>query len=85
MFTPVTGIVLKLVITNCAVLDFAGTAGGPGFAVVAVPRSRALALKYTVSEATPVRSIASGVEFALDDTGNVALRGLVTAAVTAGL
>jgi hypothetical protein len=84
VFTPVTAVLLKLVIVNDAVLGFGATAGGPAFADVAVPRERAVVLKYTASEAAPVRATVSGVEPGLKETSIVAVREL-PAAVTDGL
>src|SRR5664279_3637037 len=66
--TPM-GAFLKLVIVNVAVPGLAATAptGGtaPGFAATAataVPNDSPVELKYTVSEAAPVRAMPNGVE-----------------------
>jgi hypothetical protein len=85
VFTFVTGVLLKLVIVNGAVLAFAATGGGPVFADVAVPRERAVVLKYTASEAAPVRATVRGVEPGLKETSIVAVRELPAAAVSDGL
>ena len=81
---PVIEVLLKLVIVSVAVLGFAGVAGGPALAVVAAPSERAVVLKYTVSEAAPVRPTGSGVEPGLKETWIVSVRGLTAAEFVEG-